>query len=650
MERLEFKRFSKFLLLFFIYLFSFICVSTSSLNMGEPIMDQDVIHLENRFITLELDVKDGSILTIRNNLCNLDLIASEALTTRVPWILNIKSLNQPLQHARSFSYEISYESVGAIAYLTWEAEYNITLKARVFLPSDEPNIYFYIDIINNGEKAITEVAYPVIMGIGWLGNTSQDDYLAYPLTTGYLIHDPYRLFSAGQGFRNNVYPNGFGGLSMQFMEYYNEGEGGFYLATHDPYKTAKYLNFYKSSDNRYLICSFTHKSWDIHPGNDIILGYPVVIGALFEGNWYEGAERYREWATRQEWCSKGPLWKRVQEGTAAKWLIEDVGFCTFGIVSNLQDVSRWLEGFHNIAGISVFHVLGHDWAESWAGVDPPDRSVKFNKANIDAIKRNGDYFAPFGFDLFTKNVSARISPARKFPYGCPVTRYMRKVHKMWNLHVLNQSGADGRYYDIDASNAPIYCDNVDHGHPEGAGRWMIDAYRDLMNETKQSMIELKGEYVPQGTEVIHELFIDILDFYQMRAGAGPQTDMEGQILLRWELNYDCEKIPLFGYVYHEYGPIAMDGFAKISKEFGDIFYWIAARVALWGDLLELNYEFSSLEMFPRMHGSSGYLKYHYEWVEDQDPLEADPQKLEFIREISKARTDFAKRSTWLMER
>ena len=622
-------------------------VLTASLGAELNSDHEDVIHLENRFLTLELDAYDGHIITLRNKLRGLDLVSFKDLTNedRVPWRLGISRLgmSQTLQQVISFSYNLSCEAQVTITELKWEADFSISIEARILLIDDDPNIYFYINTTNNGSEEIVYITYPIIPGIGYLGNNLLDDNLAYPFTTGYLFHEPYNLFNANQGLRSLPYPNGFGGTTMQFMVYYSETEkGGFYLATHDPYETAKYFDFYKSSNNIYLICSFTHKSWDIHPNNHLVLGYPVVLGALFEGNWYEGAERYREWATQQSWCAMGPLWERVEEGLAARWLVENVGFCTFGIVSFLHNVSSWLDGFHNIADIPVFHVLGHDWAADRAWVDPIDRPVSFNKDNIDATRRNGDFFSPFGFDLFTGNETAQISPYVDFPYGCPITQYMHNAYKKWNLWVLNQSDADSRYNDIGASSAPIYCNDVSHGHPEGYGRWMIDAYRELMNETKQALIDSKGRYVPIGTEVIHELFVDVLDFYQMRASAGPQTDMEGQFFLGWELNHNCEKIPLFNYVYHEYGPIGMDGFAKISEKFGDIFYWIAARVALWGDLLELNYEFSSLEMFPGMTGSSGYLKYHYQWMNDPNPLEADPKKLEFLREIANARTGFAK--------
>jgi len=65
-------------------------------------------------------------------------------------------------------------------------------------------------------------------------------------------------------------------------------------------------------------------------------------------------------------------------------------------------------------------------------------------------------------------------------------------------------------------------------------------------------------------------------------------------------------------------------------------------VALEGGVLELNYEFSPLELFPGMSAPSYQLHYHC-WIrEDENPLEADPGKVKFLREITRARTLFAK--------
>ena len=43
-----------------------------------------------------------------------------------------------------------------------------------------------------------------------------------------------------------------------------------------------------------------------------------------------------------------------------------------------------------------------------------------------------------------------------------------------------------------------------------------------------------------------------------------------------------------------------------------------------------------------MKGNSGYVKYYLEWIDDDNPLMADPEKLQFTKEIAKARTGFAK--------
>jgi len=100
----------------------------------------------------------------------------------------------------------------------------------------------------------------------------------------------------------------------------------------------------------------------------------------------------------------------------------------------------------------------------------------------------------------------------------------------------------------------------------------------------------------------------------------------------------AEKIPMFEFVYHEYGPVRLDGWAKISHEIGDLFYWMAERTALWGALLELNYESSPLEVVCGEHEN---VSEHYYPLKDHR-YEVDVEKLEFIREMADARTCFAK--------
>jgi hypothetical protein len=139
-----------------------------------------------------------------------------------------------------------------------------------------------------------------------------------------------------------------------------------------------------------------------------------------------------------------------------------------------------------------------------------------------------------------------------------------------------------------------------------------------------------------------ENLIGVLDYAQCRAGAGVQATMEGEEWVEWQKRGLAHKIPMWSYVYHEYGPVLLDGLAKLSADFGEIFYEIAARVALEGGLLQLNYEFSPLELFPGMQGSSYQLVYTNQIYEETRPTVVDEAKLEFIREITAARTEFAR--------
>jgi hypothetical protein len=118
--------------------------------------------------------------------------------------------------------------------------------------------------------------------------------------------------------------------------------------------------------------------------------------------------------------------------------------------------------------------------------------------------------------------------------------------------------------------------------------------------------------------------------------------MEGEEFIVWQKDRQAIKIPMFSYVFHEFGPVLMDGWAQVSHEFGDIFYEIAARVALEGGLLQLNYEFAPPELFEDMEGPTYQLGYTNKLVEIESTRRADPAKLEFIKEIAAARTGYAR--------
>jgi len=724
----------------------------SAANGGES------VRMENDALRIVLDGETGAFTSILNKATGQELVA-EAEGGTVPWVLTLAVAGEgqkEIGEAESFSVsKAGYYGEGEAYDLRWEVKEGMTVAARAELAAGSEPLRLYPAVLSSAtDSMVIKLRYPVIGGIGRLSARGEENFLAHPDASGFLFEDPYSLFRSGgdTGLVNCMYPNGFN-APMQFMVYYAEAAGGFYLGCEDPYGTVKDIDFYAPRGKEHLEAAFGHYSWDMHFGNSLRLGYPVVIAALGEGNWYEGAEIYRKWATgrgpgRPDWCGKGKLEERVSRGEGSKWLAEEVGFCTSGMPSSI-DVNAWVEAFHEAAGGPVFHVFGHDWPR-WAG-DPeeqarmrnatlalglgpfnnvpaeayeqalrvasgfqgeaavrefmralyerrgmePKEDYPFEQArvllaeapkfvartrgeagkpkawfpsimeerNIETLKRLGDHYALFEFDFFPygfdlggyglntwKEGALAFNPRKGGGFAAnwmdPGTQVWQEFHAERDARAVSEVGADANYYDISSAAVArsLFSNREDRlQRPMGWGRKLVEEYRTLYEKTKAATRESSGgKYVPQGSEVMAEVYMAEMDYAQCRAGGGVQGDMEGIKFLGWMKEGKCRRIPLFTYVYHEYGGVKIDGWAKLSREFGDIFYYIASQVALEGGILELNYEFSPLELFPGMKPPSYQLHYHL-WIEaDESPLAADPEKVKFLREITRARTLFAK--------
>jgi hypothetical protein len=422
------------------------------------------------------------------------------------------------------------------------------------------------------------------------------------------------------------------------MTYYAVGCGGFAFSSDDATGAQKWFNFYKHGEH--LRVDLGHGTGDLDA--PLEPAYDMVVTALAEGTWTEAADRYKAWAVRQRWCARGPV---ADDPARDHRCYEQVGIATFGI-NAAEDRTRWIRRIREIAGTPVLHVLGPNWTNrlqdyrsSLPGGLDDWFPARFDQANVDAIRAQGDLLVPFYFDLLfgrggadeTEGVAALQQipkPARSideytFPFLCPATPFFQRLHAQRDETLVAEYGVDGVYYDISANNVLKQCYDRSHGHPPGGGAFLVDAYRKLYAEPA----------VTRGTEMINEVFLDQLDFYQARAEGSPVATFEADRFREWMKSGDAEKVPLFTYVYHEYGPVRLDGWAKLSRETGDLFYWVAARVLCWGGLFELNYEFSPLEI---VGGEREPLDEHYANLPDHR-YEIDPAKAAFVGELARAR-------------
>ncbi len=503
--------------------------------------------------------------------------------------------------------------------LCWRLPGELKLIALWQLREDSVIMESHVE--NYGRWKVSSIEYPLLDGIGDLAKAygaqegEAKNYIAHSYATGLLVENPLENFKEEEGFRYMPYPESFSGATMQFFTYYCENTAGLYFAAYDNQYHQKWLNIYKHGKS--LRVSQIYGYEDIGAGKGLMAPWKFVITLTKGDGWYEAGDLYKEWAVRQSWCNRGRLCERTEDNKAA-WLYEDMGACTFGL-NACHDRTAWINRYARDIKSPIFHILGPDWPnveQNYMNSLPGGYNdwfpTRFSKENRNAIRENGDRFAPFEFDFLVaidKSDSDQICESLqkwpqkpkskdeyKFTMLCPACEYTRKLHVTRDVQVVKESGCDAMYYDISANNILKTCMSDEHGHPVGAGKEMTKAYREIYLETRNKLSAEKGHYVPLGTEMINEVFLDCLDFYQARANAQPCSSLETWIFRDLIKQGTAQLIPMFQYVYSGYAPLRMDGWGKLTQEGGDLIYHTIAKTYLWGGLFEINSEYSEMEV------------------------------------------------------
>ncbi|WP_308753004.1 DUF6259 domain-containing protein [uncultured Anaerotruncus sp.] len=525
----------------------------------------------------------------------------------------------------SFKEFLGAKMSGQVMELTWLLEDGVSLTAEVRILDGEARFRF--NVSNHTASCIRAIEYPIFPGLHRIAGQGRD-FLAHPYATGVLIKDPLLHFNCdGNGLRYMPYPESFSGCSAQFFTYYGQERGGLYFAAYDSGLHLKWLNFYHM--HLRLEASHILGSDDIRPGAGLSMDYDFVLRFTDGDGWYEAADLYRGWALQQPWCAKGLL-ADLPDDKKPVWLLEKVGACTFGVNAG-HNRTAWLKRYHEDIKVPVFHILGPDWTDEpqtfGSGVPGGYNDwfpTRFDKENLDTIHANGDYAAPFEFDLLVdlgKDDSDNLKKnLMKFPRDsksfddyhfrilCPHTQYTKDLHRRRDMQVMQEADLDSMYYDISANNLMMSCLSDSHGHPVGGSTSINHGFKDLYQDTKNALQQKTGRYIPIGTELVNEIFLDDLDYYQARSWALPSSTLEFWPIRHFFLSGVAEAIPLFGYVYSGYGPLRMDGWGKLVEETGELFYSIVARVYLWGGIYEINHEYSPMEA---LNGKTNPSSEHY---------------------------------------
>lgn len=580
-----------------------------------------MIVLENEWLRLELGERDGAVRLLRDRKRRIDYIAvsGEASSTEAapgePFRLETDEGADGSFETFEWSVTSGTPDASQAVSLAWRTAAGFAVRAEVSLADGDGTVSFRCAADGAPSARLLSLEYPIFPDIHTVTDGGERDYAAHPFATGVLVRNPMKHFAPnGVGMRYMPYPECFSGATMQFFAYYGQDRGGLYFAALDGGGHPKWLNFYKNGRDL-LEASFIHGCEDIGPGKGLAPAYETQVSLLAGTGWHEAADRYRDWAESQPWCAHGKLVERADED--GQWLYRDMGVSTFGINAG-SDRTAWLDAYHRHIRTPMFHVLGPDWthAPQTFGSGVPGGfddwfPTRFDPANLEAMKTYGDKYAPFEFDYLYHfggadgelgRAAAQKFPERvksvdayKFPFLCPAHPYTHDFHVRRDAELQRAVGVDAIYYDISANNILKVCMDDSHGHPVGAGGLIEEAYRRNYADTKAAMSDIAGRYVPMGTEMMNETMLGLIDFYQARAGGQPAAPLEiwpKRDLLK---TGDAELIPMFSYVYHDYGVLRMDGWGKLVREIGNLFYYTVARTYLWGGLYELNYEYSPME-------------------------------------------------------
>lgn len=588
----------------------------------------------------------------------------------------------------NFRFEVRADGLGAV--LRWDTGVDgVRMEVSASLKPGG-DLELRPRIVNDRKARPPKLlTYPILSGLQSFSTGGDDDFVIYPQSSaGFLYRQP---FAKNIPHLSETYPDGYSGACMQAMGYFEQDKGGFYFAAHDPHATRKFLHFSQAE------VSVKHESWDLRNGAGMELDYPVVIGSLWRGDWYAVAERYRAWGIKQSWCSAGPKAKR-SDSQFARWLHEEVGLVVWAAPSAV-DWSPWLKFFREAAGTPIHIIPAYDWSatRSWQKGFEGYFPAKFHPNNVAAYA--GNRVTPYMNNLFISEQAEGFAtdwepaamvplhpPQQPYAFGpfaaavrpdpdkttggypdpavladvwwflCPTTAVQKSLHTWRDRTLIEQTKFDGVQYDISFSNPENWmtCHRGEHGHPPGAGRWMIDHFIENARLSKEAMSKALGRYAVQGTETINETAIGVTDCFFSRVVAGPQAVLEGRNIVTgqpYELppGQGIEVVPFFDAVYHDYGPVRQDGFAQLNPGYGEIFYWIASRqVVQFGGLLDLDYNVAWPEAIPGLGTDDpkpSYTPYDGGYYTTDTPPPLDTAKVAFLREIATARTGFGNR--WL---
>ncbi|NLC58628.1 MAG: hypothetical protein GX774_17485 [Armatimonadetes bacterium] len=377
-----------------------------------------------------------------------------------------------------------------VAELTWagialEGEPDaLTVRVRVELPLQGGTALWSIDVDNRSRRyGLWEVYFPLFLGLSEAGVPD----VAVPRSNWGCLYRGLRSTTSG------FYPSC--DWPMQFL-LLNEQQHGLYLAAHDPGASTKWFTLNPGNEFHFRTAV---ENMGV-PGSSFHAPFPFAVG-VYQGDWWQGAKRYRQWALRQPWTAKGPVATRKDMPQAMK----DLGLWILS-GGTRQEVVPGMMRAQKLFGVPL-GVHWYSWHEIPFDVHYPNYfpTKPGFATGVGELTKAGMIAMPYIngrlWDVANENFAQGRAGACKQPDGvstyieeygsgaklapmCPTTKIWQDKVTEIVRRLIDECGVNAIYLDQIAAAGPALCFDKSHGHPLGGGRHWVDGYRVLLNRVR----------------------------------------------------------------------------------------------------------------------------------------------------------------------
>ncbi len=375
-------------------------------------------------------------------------------------------------------------------------------------------------------------------------NDKTKNILAIPLFTGTLVN-PFSTIETTLNAKNP------GDFSMQWFSLYNTQDNiqGYMQTTDGQGYLKEYSLQTFTAGDKLPFSLINYPENNILSGNDYIMPYSFQFSVI-NGNWYDGAKKYRAWALQQPWMSRGKL----ENSADVSPILKNAKLFTLQKPEGVQNYNFILDRLLRLKnyfqlGNNELVSLWYNWHSNQFDRDLPDHLppipgvvqslADVHASNIIAIpyinvglwkigsqSYNQNNIAQLAWRDINNNVgisfsSALIQPVQEHTELDLYIDTARNIvlSNILNIVRLQNQGTekfDGIYWDFWSGRTPPLDYANNHGHALGGGNYWAQGKRTMANQVKTNLKQIDNDLFFT-SESLDETLIDNMEMMYTQA-------------------------------------------------------------------------------------------------------------------------------------